>query len=70
MERQYSTFHGTSNRDDYRTVKWNSSEPGFHLKIDAFLIDVQIMGLDQILYWRTRNYRKVILLNLKMLLCA
>ena len=35
MECQYSTFHGTSNRDDYRTVQWNSSGPSFHLKIDA-----------------------------------
>ena len=28
------------------------------------------MGLDLILYWKTCNYRKVILLNLKMSLCA
>ena len=28
------------------------------------------MGLDLILYWKTHNYRKVILLNLKMSLCA
>ena len=28
------------------------------------------MGLDLILYWKTRNYWKVILLNLKMLFCA
>ena len=31
MECQYSTFHGTSNRDDNRTVQWNSSGPSFHL---------------------------------------
>ena len=37
IERQYSMFHGTSNRDDYRTVQWNSSRPSFHLKIDVFL---------------------------------
>ena len=36
MEHQYSTFHGTSNREDYRIVQWNSSGPGFHLKIDPF----------------------------------
>ena len=36
MEHQYSTFHGTSNRDDYGIVQWNSLGPGFHLKIDAF----------------------------------
>ena len=35
MECQYSTFHETSNRDDNRTVQWNSSGPSFHLKIDA-----------------------------------
>ena len=28
------------------------------------------MGLDLILYWKTHNYQKVILLNLKMSLCA
>ena len=28
------------------------------------------MGLDLILYWKRQNYRKVILLNLKMSLCA
>ena len=28
------------------------------------------MGLDLILYWKTRNYWKVNLLNLKMSLCA
>ena len=28
------------------------------------------MGLDLILYWKMRNYRKVILLNLKMLFCV
>ena len=28
------------------------------------------MGLDLILYWKTHNYWKVILLNLKMLFCA
>ena len=38
MERQYSTFHGTSNRGDYRTVQWNSSGLAIHLKIDALLI--------------------------------
>ena len=37
MERQYSTFHGMTNRDDYRTIQWNTSGPGFLLKIDAFL---------------------------------
>ena len=25
----YDTFHETSNRDDYGTVQWNSSEPSF-----------------------------------------
>ena len=35
MERHYSTFRGTSNRDDNRTAQRNSSEAGFHLKIDA-----------------------------------
>ena len=25
-----------TNRDDYRTVQWNSSRLGFHLKIDFF----------------------------------
>ena len=70
MEHQYSTFHGTSNRDNYRTVHWSSSGPGFHLKIDALFIHVQIMGLDLILYWKTRNYQKIIFLNLKVLLCA
>ena len=25
MEREYNTFHGTSNRDDSRTPQWNSS---------------------------------------------
>ena len=33
-------------------------------------IHVQIMGLDLILYWKTRNYGKVTLLNLNMLFCA
>ena len=70
MERQYSTFDGTSNRDDYRTVQWNSSGLCFHVKIDVFFIHVYIMGLDLILYWKTCNCRKVILLNLKMLFCA
>ena len=70
MEHQYSTLHGTLNRDDYGIVQWNSLGPGFHLKIDAFFIYVQTMGLDLILYWKTCNYRKVNLLNLKMLLCA
>ena len=28
------------------------------------------MGLDLIIYWKTHNYQKVILLNLKMSLCA
>ena len=37
MKRQYSTFHGMTNRDDYRTIQWNTSGPGFLLKIDAFL---------------------------------
>ena len=36
MERQYSMFYGTSNWDDYRTVRWNPSGPNFHLKIDGF----------------------------------
>ena len=40
MERHYSTFHGTTNRDDYRIAQWNSSGPGFHLKIDAVFIHV------------------------------
>ena len=35
MEHQYSTFHETSNKDDNRTAQWNSSVPGFYLKIDA-----------------------------------
>ena len=35
MEHQYSTFHETSNKDDNRTAQWNSSGPGFYLKIDA-----------------------------------
>ena len=35
-KRQYSTFHGTSNRGDYRTVQWNSSGPVIHLTMDAF----------------------------------
>ena len=29
-------FHGTSNRDGYRIVQWNSSESSFHLKINSF----------------------------------
>ena len=58
-------------RDNYRTVQWNSSRSGFHLKIDAFfIIHVLTIGLDLILYWKTHNYQKVILLNLKMLWCA
>ena len=36
IERHYSMFDGTTNRDDYRTVKWNSLGPGFHFKIDFF----------------------------------
>ena len=36
MERQYSTFHGTSDRDNYRTGQWNSSRLCFHLEIDDF----------------------------------
>ena len=36
MDRQYSTFHGTSNRGGYRIVQWNSSGPSLNLKIDAF----------------------------------
>ena len=35
LEHQYSTFHGMPNRDNNGTAQWNSSEPGFHLKIDA-----------------------------------
>ena len=34
-ERQCSTFDETSNKDDNRTAHWNSSGPGFYLKIDA-----------------------------------
>ena len=52
------------------TVQCISSVPGFHLKIDAFFIHIQTMGLDIILDWKTLNYQKVILLNLKMILCA
>ena len=63
MERQTS-------RDDYRAVQWNSLGPAFHLKIDAFFIHVQTIELDLILYWKTHNYPKVVLLNLKMFLCA
>ena len=63
MERQ-------TRRGNYRTVQWNSLGPGFHLKIDAFFIHVYTMGLDLILYWKMHNYPKVILLNLKMFLCA
>ena len=48
----------TSSRNDYRKVQWNSSGPSFHLKLET-------MGLDLILYWKARNYWKVILLNLK-----
>ena len=61
MEHQYTTFHGMSNRDDYRTIHWSSSGPGFHLKI-SFNSLCEIIEI--------RNYRKVVLLNLKMLLCA
>ena len=64
MERQYSTFHGMSDRDDYRTVTLDFSRPGFHFKIDAFVIHVETTGLDLIVYWKTGNYRKVIFLNL------
>ena len=34
------------------------------------IIIKRFMGLDLILYWKTHNYQKVILLNLKMSLCA
>ena len=53
-----------------RPVQCNSLARGFHLKIDVFFIHVQTMGLDIILDWKTHNYQKVILLNLKMFLCA
>ena len=38
-EHHFSMLHGTSNRDDYRTVQWNSSGPSFHLKIIFLCID-------------------------------
>ena len=64
----HSTLHGMSNRDHYRAVQWNSLGPGFYLKID-FFIHVFLfvtMGLDLILCWKSHDYQKVILLNLKM----
>ena len=42
----------------------------FSFKNNGFFIHIQTMGLDLILYWKTRNYPKIILLNLKMFLCA
>ena len=58
-------FDRTTNADDFRTVQWNSSRPCFHLKID-FLNSC----IDLILYWKSRNYRNVVLLNLKVFWCA
>ena len=56
-------FDGMTNRDNYWTVQWNSSRPGFHLKIDFFN-----SCIDLILYRKSRNYWNAILLNLKMFL--
>ena len=36
MKHQFSMFHGTSNKGNYRTTaQWNFSAPCFHLEIDA-----------------------------------
>ena len=50
MERKHSTFHGTSNKDDYRTAQWNSWGPCFHLEIDdVFYLCIDHGVLDIIL---------------------
>ena len=36
MECQYSTFYGTSNRNDNRTIQWNSFDPVFIWKLMLF----------------------------------
>ena len=66
MEHQYSTFHGTSNRDNYRTVQWNSSEPGLHLKNDVSFYSCIDHGVRSNSLLGNCNYQKAILLNLKM----
>ena len=51
MERQYSTFHGTPNRDYNRTDQWNSSGPGFHLIIDAVFYSCISSFISQCFFW-------------------
>ena len=65
MEHQRST----SNADDYRISQWNSSGPCFDLEIDVFYSCID-HGVRYNSLLEKRNYKKVILLNLKMFLFA
>ena len=47
MERQYSMFHGMSNRDDNGT----GQRPSFHLKIDAVLYSCIMSFYDICFFW-------------------
>ena len=53
--------------EQFNGIRW---DPVFILNGVLFLFMHRPWGLDLILYWKTHNYRKVILLNFKMFLCA
>ena len=61
----------TFQKDDYKTARWNSLEPCFHLEIDTVFLFmyrpwVRYNSLLEFIKRCSRNYQKVILLNLKM----
>ena len=61
----------TFQTDDYKTARWNSLEPSFHLEIDTVFYSCIDHGFryNSLLEFIKRysgNYQKVILLNLKM----
>ena len=61
----------TFQTDDYKTARWNSSEPCFHLEIDTVFYSCIDHGfrynsLLEFIKRYYRNYQKVIFLNLKM----
>ena len=56
---------------DYKTARWNSLEPCFHLEIDTVFYSCighsfRYNSLLEFIKRYTRNYQKVSLLNLKM----
>ena len=61
----------TFQTDDYKTDRWNSLEPCFHLETDTIFYSCighgfRYNSLLEFIKRYSRNYKKVILLNLKM----